>query len=277
MIKKTVIIIFFVVSTLAFWQVFFSESKKINVANTIDSSASSISNNRIEQVQSGADTKDAHGITDEDRQNLVDWHEDDVTKSKIEHQDYATYDDNMLEQLIKNGDVRAMKVLALRYLELLKNEQNPENVLIYNEKHNELVQKTILYGDRQLLTSMPGLNREVRKLLSPNLTDEEKLDTVTTILAHYEFMAMRGSLADKYDQQRMFFNAYQHLGLPTSLSEADKNQVRMKAHKIYDELEQKRIELGLGAFDNSIPESARKAYEIQKQRYLSEMGPLAIE
>ena len=88
---------------------------------------------------------------------------------------------------------------------------------------------------------------------------------------------MRGSLADKYDQQIMFFSTYQHIGLPTSLSEADKNQVRMKAHKIYDELEQKRIELGLGAFDNSIPESARKAYEIQKQRYLSEMGPLAIE
>ena len=75
----------------------------------------------------------------------------------------------------------------------------------------------------------------------------------------------------------MFFDTYRHLGLPTGLSDDDKNIVRERAKKFYDQMEQKRIELGLGPFDNSIPASIQKDYEMQRERYLSKLGPLAIE
>lgn len=218
---------------------------------------------------------DSAQVVKEDNEiSMVRWHEDDVIESKINNQDYGSYDDSTLEELIKNGDVKAMKVLALRYL---NKEDRDEKVIGNMEKYDQLMSKAILYGDRQSLPSLPELSKEINRLHSPQLTEEEKLDVVLNILSYHEFMAMRGSAATKYDEQITFFAAYKHLGLPSSFSDEQKSIIRERGKKFYDQMEQKRIELGLGPFDNSIPVSAQKAYEMQKQRYLSKLGPLAIE
>jgi hypothetical protein len=46
-----------------------------------------------------------------------------------------------------------------------------------------------------------------------------------------------------------------------SFSESDWIQVSNKADALYQELEQRRIELGLGAFDNSVPETVQNFFD----------------
>ncbi len=263
---KTTIGIFLIALSIFFaWEVF-SESQA-NVAQ-----------NESDDPISAKVTNTSQGMTDENQtssaQNIM---EGEVIESKIDKQDLSSYGDSFLEELVQNGDVEAMKVLALRYIARNVNERD-----VKKRNHNvatmdQLLSKAILYGDRQTLYMMPELAKETFRLISKKMTEEERLDVVLNIMSYHEFMALRGSAADKYDQQIMFYDTYRHLGLPTGLSDDDKNIVRERAKKFYDQMEQKRIELGLGPFDNSIPASIQKDYEMQRERYLSKLGPLAIE
>lgn len=279
MLKKIAVFIFLAL-TLAIWQVFFvkksdevSQEIKPSESVTTMTAQLEVENNII--IPSGdSDRKSA-----EESVAYDDSHKDDVRGQQYQSIDYGTYDISTLESLANSGDVKAMKVLSLRYLELaLSNKISSEQMIEYSEKKNHYTSKAIIYGDREMLSLMPELKKEISHLESSGLTPEEKHNTILNVLAHYEFMGLRGSMRDKYDGQRLFFKTYSDsLGLPSSLSEADKNAVRTKAKEIYDAQEKKRIELGLGPFDNSNPENVLKAYELQKQLYLSEMGPLAIE
>jgi len=266
--------------TLAIWQVFFvkksdeisEEAKPSESVTTMAAQSEAEKNIDIPSGDSDRDSAGEAGAYD-------DPHKDDVRGRQYQSIDYGTYDISTLESLANSGDVKAMKVLSLRYLELaLNNKISSEQMIEYSEKKNHYTSKAIIYGDREMLSLMPELKKEISHLESTGLTPEEKHSTILNVLAHYEFMGLRGSMRDKYDGQRLFFKTYSDsLGLPSSLSEADKNTVRAKAKEIYDAQEKKRIEIGLGPFDNSNSDNVLKAYEMQREIYLSEMGPLAIE
>jgi hypothetical protein len=279
MLKKIAVFIFLAL-TLAIWQVFFvKKSDEVSQEAKLSESVTTITaQSKAEKHIITSGDSDRNSV-DGEREAYDDPHKDDVRGKKYQSIDYGTYDIPTLESLANSGDVKAMKVLALRYLELaLNNEISSEQLVEYSEKKNQYTSKAIIYGDREMLSLMPELKKEISHLESTSLTPEEKHSTILNVLAHYEFMGLRGSMRDKYDGQRLFFKTYSDsLGLPSSLSESDKNTVRAKAKEIYDAQEKKRIELGLGPFDNSNSESVLKAYEMQRQLYLSEMGSLVIE
>ncbi len=270
----------FLVAVISFfgWKFFFETETTLAQDEPIDLMSAAVDDNTLEHVTGVSQTNSTQSVLEDDGISMVRWHEDDVIESKIQNQDYGSYSDSLLEELIKNGDVKAMKVLALRILVSSENERGLDKISDNMKKYSELMGKAILHGDRQSLPDLPELSKEKSRFLSPQLTEEERRDALLNILSYHEFMALRGSTAAKYDEQITLFAVYKQMGLaPTGFSDAEKNIIRERGQKFYDQMEQKRMELGLGPFDNSIPVSAQKAYEMQRQRYLSIVGSLAIE
>lgn len=216
------------------------------------------------------------GLSSSDKADIRDWHKADVLTIDAANSDYASYDESLLSELAQSGDVKAMKLLVTRYLKRSNETSDLEVISELSEKIDALVEKSVIYGDRELFGMMPGKNLLKAKLVSPLSSPAEKRDAAINLLAYGEFMGLRGSLGDKYQEQMTLYSTYSNYGLPQQLSENDKTVIRTQAKSIYDEYEQKRLHLGLGAFDNTIPEGKKKAFELQYQQYLEEMGGNAI-
>lgn len=168
-----------------------------------------------------------------------------------------------------------MKMLALRYQQQIRNIQADEYPA-FRKKLNALYDKAIVYGDKEFLGFMPGLSNATSQISDPRLTPEQKHQAAIDLLAHTEFMGLRGSLKRKYTEQIQAFEIYPEFGFPKTLTEADKQLVREKAKEIYDQYEKQRLELGLGPFDNSVPEELSKVYEYERRVYEVKMGNNAI-
>lgn len=199
----------------------------------------------------------------------------DVLGVERESSDYANYSDEILTGLASSGDVIAMKMLALRYQQQIRNIED-DKYPAFREKLNSLYNKAIVYGDREFLGFMPGLTESQRRISDPRLTAEQKHQAAIDLLAHTEFMGLRGALKQKYTNQIQAYDIYPEFGFPLTITEADKQLVREKAQEIYKQYEKQRLELGLGPFDNSVPEELSKVYEYERRVYELKMGNNAI-
>lgn len=208
-------------------------------------------------------------------QEVNERHKNDVLGMGREDSDYANYADGTLAEMADAGDIVAMKMLALRYQKQIKNIGDAEYPA-FRAKLETLYHKAIIYGDREFLGFMPGLTEASRRISDPRLTPTQKHDAALDLLAHMEFMGLRGALKQKYTEQIMAFEIYPEFGFPKTITEADKQLVRKKAQEIYEQYEKQRLELGLGPFDNSVPEELSKVYEYERRVYEEKMGDNAI-
>ncbi|HTF97216.1 MAG TPA: hypothetical protein VL995_13855 [Cellvibrio sp.] len=217
------------------------------------------------------------------------FHDYDVVLDGESKSGYSAYSEVQLIELANSGDVLAMKVLAKRYNDMAVEKDasraqfvNSETdnairfeVKEYTKKFNSYVDKAILHGDRELLTDMPNA-RPSLGLSSSN--SEEAKEALLETMAVSEFWGMRGMLDKKYESLSSLLSIYhQRQGEKSiKLTPEINQQVKVRAQEIYNSYEERRIALGLGPFDNSLPQG--KEQEVQwwsaelKKRTEAELG-----
>src|SRR5690606_6997131 len=104
-----------------------------------------------------------------------------------------------------------------------------DELIEYSHKQKRMVEKAILYGDREFLGRMPKLRDAISRFTSPNSTPEEKYQSMIDVLACAEFMGLRGDLENKYYEQASFFDIYKEWGAPDTLSDNEKQAIRDRA------------------------------------------------
>lgn len=161
---------------------------------------------------------------------------------------YESYDTGTLETLANNGDVRAMLQLARRYAEEFIAKGDADKGL---ELRNELYFKAAVYGSTGALLQL-GLAANTGSLKSSKKGRELALEP----LAYYEVAAMRG---DRLAKSRLSDLSIKENDL--ILNDADYAYIETRAEEIYQDLQRQRHDLGLGEFDNEIPEPVVRYFD----------------
>ncbi len=175
-----------------------------------------------------------------------------------------------------------MKVLAERltdhpapYDPSLTEEENLRRSKEHRQKRNRYYELSLIYGDMEIL--------EIAASILPDSYDPrdsaQVRSTALDELAYWEFAAMRGLQAKKYQRVPWVIKKYNHrLDTPLELTKDDKTYIRQKAQTIYNDLEAKRMALGLGPFKDL--EDTKYAYTPPDydplQDYLEAMGDHAF-
>ncbi|MDZ4286010.1 MAG: hypothetical protein U1A23_03720 [Candidatus Sungbacteria bacterium] len=153
--------------------------------------------------------------------------------------DYATYDDATLNQLGDAGDLRALHTLADRS----KNINDFKSTLY----------KASVWGSTEALIRMGAIS-EADDLDS--MSAESRKQMIIDALSYYDAAQLRGDWWGNIVRGESLLKRYSH-----DLSQYDKSAIQSNAKKIYADIQRERNALGLGEFDNSIPESVIKFYE----------------
>ncbi|WP_020207535.1 hypothetical protein [Gilvimarinus chinensis] len=193
----------------------------------------------------------------------------------VNDEDYKVYDLETLLSLAEGGDVKAMKVAALKMMDKSEKAESAEESLKYHESYLELLESAVVYGDREVLGLLRTKYVDGSPLLMDSASEAEKANAMIEALAYYEFLGLRGDFGGKYYGQKFFFKSF--MPEKTSLSSIEVRGVKKRAKDIYDHYEGQRLELGLGPFDNSIPEAFQVHIQALKAEYAQEMGALAIK
>lgn len=185
---------------------------------------------------------------------------------------YASYSESMLIDLADQGDLMAIKQLYNRYLHALLNDPKAGGVVTIesldrqqqaHDRVEKYLYEAILHGDRELLERGDRLFVTHPDPVNPANARAVTLDN----LAFFEFVGMRGKRWESYHRKISVVNVAEMLNGPLNLSEAEKAAIHNRAQQIYDELESKRIELGLGPFDNSVSQWELKSLESYRQQF----------
>lgn len=216
---------------------------------------------------------DKEGLSSLDKKDIADWHKNDVLTNEAANSDYISYADELLTSLSSSGDLKATKILAVRYLDRISQTTDLDQISDLMKKNAELVERAIVYGDREFFGVMPKISKANSKITSPNSTAEQKHQATIEVLAYAEFMALRGEFGAKYQEQKNLYSIY---GVSDRLTVEDKAAIKTKAKEIYDYYEAQRIQLGLGAFDNTVPAGKQKIHQKMQENYNQEMGENAF-
>lgn len=161
---------------------------------------------------------------------------------------YENYETTTLEAMADNGDVRAMLQLGRRYAEEFISKGNADKGL---ELRNQQYFKAAIYGSTGALMQL-GLAANTGSLKSSKHGRELVLEP----LAYYEVAAMRG---DRLAKSNLGWLALK--GSDVKLDDADYTYIETRAEEIYQDLLRQRKELGLGEFDNEIPEPVKRYFD----------------
>ena len=163
--------------------------------------------------------------------------------------EYKNYDELTLKKLADSGDIRALHALADLYI-----DDEHFGLEGYGlEATNDLFWKAAVYGSTEALNRL-ALNMQVVKY-SNDGPELENRKHALEILSLYNVAALRGdelpNIANASD-----FKFLNHI----NLSDDENNFIERRSWDIYNHLLQRRVELGLGNFDNSQPESVKKYF-----------------
>jgi hypothetical protein len=158
--------------------------------------------------------------------------------------DYAQYDSEVLEQLVRSGDATAMQVLGLR---LLKNGDSDRD----RRSAENLLEGAVVHGARhypfKALAAMASSELRRAAKGEMELTADEKRRARIETFAYYELAAMRGNRALKESMRRAFADQY---GIEPTADEWE--AIKSEARTRYKELEDYRQQLGLGPFGDPV-------------------------
>lgn len=191
---------------------------------------------------------------------------------------YPHYSKEILMSLAAQGDLRAIKERVYRYLhekpEYLEGdsrEVTDKNRALQREWHeqrNKYLYEAVLYGDREFLAAAsPMYFRHV----DPSDLEANRV-VLLEQLGFLEFVGKRGKVMDKYYMAISAVKIYEEMYGKLQLTDADKAFIRDQAKDIYDGFEKKRIEMGLGEFDNSVSDWALEGAEEPRRAYEEALG-----
>lgn len=155
--------------------------------------------------------------------------------------DYQGYDIETLTRLSDSGDIKAMHVLADR----ANNFADLRSILF----------KASIYGSTEALIQLGSLNENDEGNLKAKPVEVQKAK-ILTALAYYEVAQIRGDWWGNIASGKSLTERYK-----VSLTEQDRLLIKNLSEQIYSDLQARRFELGLGEFDNSVPDSVIKFYE----------------
>lgn len=188
------------------------------------------------------------------------------------------YTDEQLRELVKKGDVIAIDVLAKRLRERnytqfidelmrLRNSNDIEGIgkLLDNRskegktEYEFLLEKGIAYGSYNSISALASLYRpyfnnddspEERKYQSQRLKD---------YLSYVGLLELRGvkQLYGAHTDERILLERYESL-YGSELSKEESAEISRKAQELYDHFQNERHKLGLGNFDNELPDEVKK-------------------
>lgn len=185
---------------------------------------------------------------------------------------YSSYEESVLIELADQGDLMAVKQLHHRIQQELIEAPQPTGSEMTAEymqwqqqtvdKMDKYVYEAILLGDRELLGHGARLFQTYLGAGTGTDARARALDS----LAFYEFANMRGDVLLGQVGPEGAIRHFERTHGPLQLSDSEKAAVQSRARQIYDELENKRIELGLEPFDNTVSEWELKRAESMRQR-----------
>jgi len=177
-------------------------------------------------------------------EEIQDWQ---VTKfgyylSSIINSDYDNYDIEALEQLGEQHDLKALDLLAQKYILL----QDLDNAI-------KTYRKAAAFGSTQALNELGDLERKIA--FEENVTTEQKeLYRGRIKLSHYQAAILRGDTVALMASEN-YISTHK-----LKLTNEDKEHVRNNGIKIYNRLITERVKRGLPAFDNSMPRYIKDYY-----------------
>ncbi|OZY86737.1 hypothetical protein CBP51_06915 [Cellvibrio mixtus] len=156
------------------------------------------------------------------------------------HNDYQQYDLDTLHKLGDQGDLRALDELANR----------TETI----DQLKSILAKAAIYGSTAAITRM-GTAIESEFWIG-NMSAEQRKPYILEAMSFYEVAEQRGDWWGKINDGRSLLERY-----GVTLSDEDNFYIAKRSKEIYENFEKIRIEMGLGAFDNSVPDTVIKFYE----------------
>ena len=164
-----------------------------------------------------------------------------------EKNQYTSYNVDTLKQLGEAGDIRALHELTKLYL-------NQDNSSKYGfDAALPLYWKAATYGSTQALIEL-GIVTDAKYRFGL-YSEEEKRQAILDVLSLYEVAAMRG---DKWGV--LVYGKSMTSSSAINLTELEKESVKNRSQEIFTEIQQKRYELGLGQFDNNVPNSINQFF-----------------
>lgn len=160
--------------------------------------------------------------------------------------EYETYDMPTLMSLSDAGDVRAMQALAKLYL---SDEYSKQYGLKYAEA---MYWKAAVYGSSDALTELAIIEDSKR---FGTIEDDTRKQIVESFV-YYKTAEMRG---DRFGYLTVGKSSMKKLN--PSLTVDEKRYVEEKANVLYEKLRHERELLGLGEFDNSVPDAVKKLFD----------------
>lgn len=157
--------------------------------------------------------------------------------------EYASYSMDTLRHLKESGDLRAHAFFARKL-----SDGTQEGYLKSRDEFMELAAR----GSIEAL----HLSGFLTKSSDGRFTGLTKRENVLDYLALYKVAEMRGSRLPMIEA----YSSIEYGEVPP-LSKVEWQQVEARAKEVYEGLAKKRQELGLGDFDNSVPDSVKMYFE----------------
>lgn len=177
------------------------------------------------------------------RAKIIEWFESHGVygfRGPDEQSDYQNYDLETLKKLGDSGDIRALHMLAG------KAESIGES--------NAILFSAAIHGSTGALSQI-ALSLETEFDIR-NKSVEERKPYIMESLAYYDAAQLRGDWWGNIQGKDSLLKRY-----PTEFLDVEKAYIQNRAQEIYDDLQQKRTQMGLGDFDNSVPDEVIKFYE----------------
>ena len=157
--------------------------------------------------------------------------------------EYLTYNIETLDKLVNSGDVQAIVPLGLAYL-------RRSGIDTANQFFLDMAAR----GYTHVFNTMGSFLETDRN--NNSVTTEEKASSAIEILANYNVAELRGDRWPNIASANSFIRSNN-----IQLSDEDLQKVNARSQEIYNQMQQKRTELGLGDFDNSVPASVKKYFD----------------
>lgn len=181
-------------------------------------------------------------LTNEEKLEAEAWFSKKGQVGKV-NSEYLAYSAETLEKLVKNGDVDAIVPLGFEYLR----RSGPEAAYQF---YLEMAAR----GYTHVFSQIGNLEASY-KYEKASSAEEQSLAAME-VLAAYNVAKLRGDRWPNIADASFFVRRNK-----IELSEQDKRKIEVRSQEIYDQVQQKRVELGLGQFDNSVPESVKKYFD----------------
>jgi hypothetical protein len=167
---------------------------------------------------------------------------------------YNSYTEEALRALAKDGDIAALHVLADRYGDIDYIKANGIDILTVARISDDFLTQAAIRGSTRALMEI-SVQYEA-EYASKAVSPQEKKAAEIEKLAIRKVAYFRGD-PDSYLSGLKVAKSVDGV----DITDDDKERIDLRAKEIYSQLQEKRKNLGLDDFDNSVPEVVRDFYE----------------